>query len=129
MDIATVSVYKDQDAIDLVGADGKDGVVFIQTKSFTKQQYQSFFKSQSKDFAKVLNADPDESQMQYILNGRTLTENFEGDLGLINASTFKELKIIDAETLKKDYNITDKKVGVLITSDKPDNLYKANKKF
>ena len=128
-DIATVSVYKDQDAIDLVGADGKDGVVFIQTKSFTKRQYQSFFKSKSKGFADVLSADPEEIQLQYILNDRILTEDFEGDLGLIDASTFKELKIIDTESLKKDYNVTDKKVGVLIRSDKPEYLYKAKKKF
>lgn len=126
---AKVSVYKDSDAINLVGPDGKDGVVYIETKVFAKTRYWNYFKSKSEEYSKIVPTPESDSSIQYILNDRILTKNFEGDLSLINDEIFKEIKVIDKDTLQKDFNITDKSYGVIIKSDKPGNLYRAKKKF
>jgi hypothetical protein len=128
-EIAQVSVYKDSTAIKLVGPDGKDGVVYIETKAFAKNKYWNYFKSKSADYAKAVLTPQGDSTVQYILNGRILTKNFEGDLSLIDDDIFKEIKVIDKETLEKEYKIKDKSYGIIIKSDKPDNLYRAKKKF
>jgi hypothetical protein len=126
---AKVSVYKDSNAINLVGPDGKDGVVYMETKVFAKKRYWNYFKSKSNDYANIVLAPESDSIIQYVLNDRILTTNFEGDLAPINDKIFKEIKVIDKETLQKEFGISDKSFGVLIKSDKPENLYKANKKF
>jgi len=128
-DIATVSVYKDSEAISLVGPDGKDGVVYIVTKAFAKKRYWNYFRSKSTDYAKMVLSPESDSTVQYILNERVLKSNYEGDLELIDDNIFKELIIIDKETLKSKYNIQDKEFGVMIKSDKPADLYHAKKKF
>jgi hypothetical protein len=127
--IAKVSVYKGSDAIDLVGPEGKDGVVYIETKVFAKNKYWSYFRIKSEDYAKAALTPQSDSVIQYILNDRILTTNFEGDLALITDDIFKEIKVIDKETLQKNYNISDKSYGVIIKSDKPEDLYRAKKKF
>jgi len=128
-EIASVSVYKDSNAINLVGPDGKDGVVYITTIKFAKTKYWTYFKSKSADYEKLVVTPESDTAVQYILNKRVLKSNFEGDLSLIDDKIFIELKIIDKATLQKDYDITDKDYGVIIRSDKPPDLYKANKKF
>jgi len=127
--IAKVSVYKDSNAIKLVGPDGKDGVVYIETKVFARKRYWNYFRTKSAEYSNIVLTPESDSSIQYILNGRILTTNFEGDLSLINDDIFKDLKVIDKNTLQKDFGIVDKSYGVIINSDKPDNLYKANKKF
>jgi hypothetical protein len=126
---AKVSVYKDSDAVNLVGPDGKDGVVYMETKVFAKRKYWNFFKNKSEEYSKIVSTPEGDSIIQYILNDRILTKNFEGDLSLIDDEIFKEIKVIDKDTLQKEFNITDKSYGVIIKSDKPNNLYRAKKKF
>lgn len=128
-EIAQVSAYKNASAISLVGPEGKDGVVYIETKSFARNKYWTYFKTKSPGYAKIVLTPESDSTVQYVLNGRILKNNFEGDLSLIDDSTFKEIKIIDKQKLEKEFGITDKQYGILIKSAKPDNLYKAKKKF
>ena len=128
-DIASVTVYDGTDAINLLGEDGKDGVVYMFTKTFAKNSYWNYFKTKSKDYSDRVPSPDSDSTIQYILNKRVLISNFEGDLMLINDNIFKEISLIDKKTLAKDYNILDKDFGVLIISDKPNNLYHAKKKF
>jgi hypothetical protein len=128
-DIATVSVYKDSNAIKLVGPDGKDGAVYIETKTFAKKRYWTYFSSKSGEYAKLVPAPGSDTLIQYILNKHVLTTNFEGDLALINDSIFKKITILDKETITNQYHITDKEYGVLIESEKPADLYHAKKKF
>jgi hypothetical protein len=59
-----------------------------------------------------------EERLVYILNGKVLTTNFEGDLFAINDSNLIELKIIDKKTLKQDYEISVRGIGVVITTRK-----------
>ena len=54
--------------------------------------------------------------MMSILNGRVLTINFESDLIAINDSYLIELKLIDKESLKQDYDISVRGIGVIITT-------------
>lgn len=128
-DIAQVSVYKDSNAIKLVGPEGKDGVVYIETKPFARIKYWNYFKTKSVEYGNIVLTPESDSSIQYILNGRVLKTNFEGDLSLIDDSIFVEIRIIDKEKLEKDFGINDKQYGVIIKSDKPKDLYKANKKF
>lgn len=128
-EIAVVTVYKDKEAIEIMGEDGKDGVIFIETKKYAQQRYWNYFKSKSDEYAKIVPDLETDSTIQYILNERILKENFEGDLSSIDDSIFKGIEIIEKETLKTKYQVYDKDYGVIILSDKPENLYKARKKF
>ncbi|MBS1508757.1 MAG: hypothetical protein JSS79_19125 [Bacteroidetes bacterium] len=127
-DIAIVVTYYGKDATKKFGDKAKDGAVAISTKSFARDKYETFFKSYSKDYAKVMN-EINTNDIQYILNDRILTSNFEGDLALVNNKLIKELKILDQKTLVDKYQITDKKVGVKIECKRPKSLYNSKKKF
>ena len=128
-DIASVSVFKDSTAIKLIGMDGKDGVVYVETKAFARTRYWNFFRSKSPDYARVVPSPGSDSTLQYILNERVLKTNFEGDLSLIDDSIFKNLIVIDKSALEKQYSVTGKEYGIVITSDVPRDLYKGKKKF
>jgi len=113
-DIALVTVYKNSNAIKVAGPDAKNGVIYIFTKSFARQHYWAYFKSKSLDYLQNVSDLKAEKEVIYILNGKVLTENYEGDLFNINDSTFIEMSLIDKKQLKKDYNISDKRLGFLI---------------
>lgn len=128
-DIAGVTVYKKKEAIDLVGEDGKDGAVYIETITFSKKRYWNFFKSKSEEYLKTVPSPDSDINMQYILNERILDKDFEGTLATINDKLFKQLIILSKEELINQFNVTDKEIGIRIISDTPDNLYKGAKKF
>jgi len=128
-EIASVTVYKGKEATDILGDDGKDGVVYIFTKKYAKKSYWNYFKSKSKEFSDRVPSPEADSTIQYILNKRILTSNFEGDLMGIDDKVFKEIIFLDKETLASEYKITDKAFGVLIKSDIPENLYHGKKHF
>jgi hypothetical protein len=50
----------------------------------------------------------------YILNGKILEKDYEGELFVINDGNFIGLTAIDREFLKKTYKILDKSIGVII---------------
>lgn len=127
--ISLVTVYKDKNAIDLMGEDGKDGVIYIETKKFSEKRFKNYFKSKSNEYSKLLASEKNESNFIYILNGKLLSENYEGDLASINDKVFVSLKIISKDDLEKFYKVSDKSYGILINSDVPDNLYKGKEKF
>lgn len=128
-EIATVSVYKGKEAIALVGPEGKDGAVYIETKVFGRTKYIRYFASKSPEYAKIIDSPQKDSSVQYVLNQRVLKDNFEGDLSLIDDKTFKSIKVIDKMTLQKMYQVMDKEYGVIIESSVPDKLYHGSKKF
>ena len=128
-EIAQVTVYKGKEAKDLFGEDGKDGVVYIFTKKYTKSKYWTYFHSKSDDYKKLVPTAESDTSVQYILNKRVLKENFEGDLFLIDDTTFKSIRLLNKETLQKEFNVMDKEFGFQIISDIPENLYHGKKKF
>ena len=113
-DIAVVTVYKDTNAIKLVGEQGKFGAVYVETKKFARNKYWNYFKSKSADYLKTVPTPQSDSSVIYILNDKVLKTNFEGDLSEINDKNFIELNIIDKEKLNKDYIISDKSFGVIV---------------
>jgi len=127
--IASVTVYKGEEATEILGENGKDGAIYIETIKFSRLRYWKYFSSKSTEYTKVVPYIGLESTIQYILNDKVLTESYQGDLAMINDNIFKSINIIDKNTLEKEYEVFDKKYGVVIQSDKPKNLYKARKKF
>lgn len=128
--IAVVTVFRGKEATDILGEDGKDGVMYIETIPFAKKRYWKFFSAKSKSYANLLPDFDSDSTVQYILNKKILTgKGVEGNLASIDDKIFKEIRIIDKETLEKQYGVTNKIYGVLIISDVPKNLYHGKKKF
>ena len=113
-DIAVVTVYKDTNAIKLVGEQGKFGAVYVETKKFARNKYWNYFKSKSVDYLKIVPSPQSDSSVIYILNDKVLKTNFEGDLSGIDYKTFIELIVIDKDKLKKEYKVSDKTFGVVI---------------
>ena len=128
-EIATFTMYTDSEAIELAGPDGKDGVIYIETKVFDKFKYWNYFKLKSAEYAKIVTSPEIDTTIQYILNKRILKKDFEGDLACINDDIFKEITVIDQQTLQQKYGIFDKSYGVIIKSDKPAHLYHKNRHF
>jgi len=126
--IALVTTYYDKDAIKNFGDKAKDGAVLILTKSFATNKYETLFKSFSKDYEKVL-IENNKNDIQYILNDRILIDKFEGTLASIDNKLLKNVKIIDQKTLAEKFQITNKKVGILIKSKRNKDVYDSKKKF
>lgn len=127
--ISSVTVYKDKEAKDLFGDDAKDGVIYIETKTFSRNRFQNYFKSKSPEYESLLKKESNDDKIQYILNDKILYENYEGDLASINDEIFKGVQILNSEELSKNYKISDKEYGILIISNVPKNLYKGKEKF
>lgn len=113
-EIAFVNVYKDSNAIKLVGEQGKYGVVYLETKKFVRKKYWNFFKSKSAEYLKIVPTPESDSSVIYILNGEPLKKNFEASLADINDKALIELKVIDKKILRKKYKLFDKAFGVVI---------------
>ena len=113
-DIAFVTVYKDTNAIKLVGEQGKFGAVYIETKKFARNRYWRFLSGKSASYLKTVPTPQSDSMVVYILNAKVLKKNLETDLAGIDDRSFIELTIIDKDQLKRDYNIQDKTFGVVI---------------
>ncbi|MGY3053350.1 hypothetical protein ACVWYG_001550 [Pedobacter sp. UYEF25] len=114
--IASVTVYKDKSAWEKFGSEAVNGLIYIETKNFAKKRYWDFLCSKSTEYKKLVPEKSQDIDIVYILNNKVLKENFEGDLASINNENLINLKIINGEILKSDFNITDKKGGVVITS-------------
>lgn len=116
-EIASITVYKDSNAVKRIGPEGKNGLIYIETKISARQRYWRYFKSKSNEYAKVVPTDRNDSFVQYILNNKVLKDSYEADLSSINDQTFKSLTIINKAQLLKDYGISDKAYGVVIITD------------
>jgi len=119
-DIAAVTVYKDLNAIKLIGEQGKFGAVYMETKNFAKNKYWNYFKSKSAEYLKIVPTTQNDISVVYILNDKVLKTNFESDLSKIDDKDFIELNIIDNKKLNVDYNISDKRFGVLVRTKQKD---------
>lgn len=115
-DIIEVMVYKGSDAINKIGPSGKDGVIYVETKSYVKKRNWKFLSSKSPEYAEVATLE-NAGEIQYILNGHLLNDNIEKTIGGLNDKNFRSLVVINKEELDKSYRIKDKKYGVIILSD------------
>lgn len=116
-DIATVTVLKPKSAIDMLGPAGSNGAILAETKKYVQTRLWRFLTSQSAEYAKVVLT-PDQHNTQYIINGKVLSRNWEGDAGMVINKNLKSIIILDKNQLVSRYNITDKDIGVVIIYDK-----------
>jgi len=128
MNISVIHTYYDKEAIKLYGEKAKDGAVLIETRTFAKNKYETFFKKCSSEYSDMISKS-DTSDIQYILNERVLKKNIEGDLSLITEKNFKSLKLVDSQELESKYQVPSKKIGVIVKAKRPKDLYNSKKKF
>lgn len=126
--IASVTIYKDSANIGIYGHT-TDGVIYIETKDFSRKRFLNYFKSKSIEFEQLLSSLGNDNSFQYILNGTVLKENYEGNLAAIDDKIFKSLTVLNKKELNTKYGILNKDFGISIISDVPDNLYNGEKKF
>ncbi len=127
--IATVIMLYDTTAIKLYGDSAKDGAVIIETRSFAKNKYISFFRKSSQLYDSLYTAIGSDTAFAYIINDKIQKGNYEGNLSAITQELFMGLEILNKEQLYTKYDIRDKQFGILIHSKKPRDLYNADKKF
>jgi hypothetical protein len=118
-ELASVTVYKDTSAINRIGAEGKNGLIYFETKEFAKQRYWRFLSSKSSEYSRIVSDVSHDSSIQYILNNKVLNDNYEAELAAINDKNFKGLTIIKKAQLIKDYGIENKEYGVVIVCNVP----------
>jgi hypothetical protein len=118
--ITSVTVYKGQKAIDLAGPEfGRDGLVFVESKDFSRKRFEKYLSGKSKKYAKLLNKTKDRSAIVYILNDKVQTGRYEGNLAAIDNNVFKSLEIIKPSKLRQKFGVESNIPGVLIRSDTP----------
>lgn len=128
-DISSITVIKEKNVIEKFGKDGKDGVIFIETKAFFKKRYWTYFSSKSEEYKQKVPSPQSDENVQYILNDKILDRKSEGYLGLINDTVFKSIQFLTKQELIDTYNVNDKDFGFRIISDIPKDLYPGKKKF
>ncbi|WP_285055313.1 hypothetical protein [Pedobacter ginsengisoli] len=116
--IAAVTVYKDKNATDRFGPEAENGLIYIETKAFVRKRYWTLLSTKSKEYLKLVSAPGKEDEVVYILNGKPLLKNHEGDLAGLNATIFEGLSVIDKATLKKEYQVEGYLWGIVIKTRK-----------
>lgn len=127
--IAVITMLKAEVAVELLGEKAKNGVVYMETKGFAKKRYWNYFKSKSSAYANLIPTVNEDSSIQYILNGKILKYDFEGDLASIKDDNFKRIKILKKKDLIRAFGVNNKKYGVLIVSSAPMVPVHAQKSF
>lgn len=115
--VVLVTTYINEPINEQIGEAAKDGIVYIETKDFCKKRYWNFFTSKSEEYKKHFPSPIDDLNVQYILNEQILKDDFEGNLAIIDNTTFKSINIISKENLISKYNILNKDFGVIIEAD------------
>lgn len=115
-DIALLTVYRGAEATRLAGTQGANGIVYIELKPFARNRYWRFFAGKSVAYLRAVPTPKDDSSILYILNGKVLPTNYEGDLVGIDDTSFTSLRIISKKQVVKEYGITSKSLGVVITT-------------
>ncbi len=77
-DMAAITVYKDTNAVKLIGPEGRNGVVYLETRKFARNRYWKLFSTRSPEYRKAVPNPESDSTVAYILNGQALSGSFEG---------------------------------------------------
>ena len=116
-DIIDVAVFKGDAAINKIGPSGKDGLIYVQTRNFVRNNYWKFLSSKSPEYAGAVATSNEANDVQYVLNGHLITTNIEKTMGALTDKNFRSLVVINKEELNKEYKVKDKKYGIIILSD------------
>jgi len=122
--VTLVIVYKMDHAVQLYGDSAKDGAVWIETRPFARKHYITFFRKISPKYDSLYNIAKTDTTFQYIANDKIETGSFEGSFESIDDKTFISMDIINADDLKKKYNITDKQYGIILAYKKTGTIIK-----
>lgn len=112
--IARIDVLNPKEASVVLGDRGKDGALYIITVPFAKKQYWNLFCTHSKKYRQVVPTPESDSTIQYILNGKPLSDKPASDLALLNDQVLEKLKVISKAKLARTYHVTGKAYGVEI---------------
>jgi hypothetical protein len=113
-EIAFITVFKDTTAIQIIGQEGKNGVIYIFTKEFARNKYWGYLKSKSKEYLRAVPSTDNENNVVYILDNKVLEKDYESELFKLDDKIFADLRVIDKKTLSKDFKIKSKKWGIII---------------
>ncbi len=127
--IATVIILYDTTATKRYGDVAKDGAVIIETRSFARRAFVSFFKKHSNSYDSLFASLGSDDSFAYIINDKVQSGNYEGNLSAITEDLFEGLEILSKDQLFSKYGVTDKQFGVLVRSKRPQDLYNGEKKF
>lgn len=114
-EIAAIQVIKDPEVVKAAGFEGRDGIIHVYTKSYLREQYWKSFRARSAAYRDAVTS-PAQAGVVYILNGNVLGNDSESDLHTASTADQLGITIIKARQLKKHYNITGWKRGVVITT-------------
>ena len=127
--IATVVILNDTSATKLYGDEAKDGAIIIETRSFARNMFISFFRKSSQSYDSLYKLVGNDTSFAYIINDKVQQGNYEGNLSAITDGLFGSIEILSKEQLYSKYSIIDKKYGILVHAKRPKNLYNGDKKF
>jgi hypothetical protein len=113
-EIAMIVVIKDPEAIQAKGEEAKNGIVYLYTKEFARSNFWNLFRNESPAYAKAVPS-ADFREVAYILNGKVLTENYEGTLFSLSKENLESIRVLNSKQLKKEFN-KKSKVGVVINT-------------
>ncbi|WP_316833596.1 hypothetical protein [Pedobacter nutrimenti] len=126
-DIAFIQVVKENNAIERLGEEGKNGIIYIETKTFARKKMWNYLKRKSDNYARLMPTVNSDSSFQYILNKKLLKTSYDYDLASVNDVTLQEIRILDKKTLKKDFGVEDKDYGILILTEPLRDSNKGNR--
>lgn len=116
-DVAILTILKEEFAIKQYGENGKAGVILIESKKQSRDRFQKYLSSKSPEYKSLLERKKgSDENLSYVLDGKLLKKDYEGDLASIADSNFNSIEIIDSLNLVSTYNITNKFSGVVITT-------------
>ena len=111
--VAHVNVYKGEEAIKIMGEEGKNGVIFIETKEFKKKQFWTMLSSINAEYKELVPTPDSIYSLLYIYSGKTILERADEKIFSIKPEEIKDVQIIGYAEMKKKYGAEGKK-GVLI---------------
>lgn len=116
-DIAMVTVISGAESHGKFGDEGKNGIIYIESKTFARRRYNRVFSAVSADYALALQKYGSDADFQYVLDGMVLAEKDE--VSMLTALDMKKppsITVISGKEIKKQYHIKHKKAGVIISS-------------
>lgn len=114
--IALINIVKSPTLQAQYGAKAANGIMYIETRPFARRRFNRLFTSLSPAFEAAIKKYGDDSKFQYILDGTKIDDNSVNMLAALEKKNITSLVVVDGDTLKKTYDVKDRKVGVIITS-------------
>lgn len=113
-DMVQVTVLKGEASLALYGKKGKNGTILITTRKAAIRIYHTNLSKASPSYAEKLSEIKNENDVLYVLNGKPLFENYEGELIKLKPEQIREIILIDSDMTKLRYEVVKKEGAVEI---------------